>query len=341
MRTEGRTPQPPHALRDEARHWLVRLTAGDMSVQEQARFQRWLDASPSHKEAFAYEQATWRQVESLKHLMGPTTWAVPDPDDVSLAGEPGRRMRARRRVVFAGLALAASLLAALFAGDAWLALISDYRTASGEQIRVSLPDGSTAYLNTATAIGVDYTPRERRIELLNGEAYFVVARNAEAPFSVRSQGRLTRAVGTAFAVHDANGKVSVTVSEGKIEVVPAGAAAKGPGGRPQTPAVQVSADHQVIYARGGAIAPVRAVDAKAALAWRTGKIIMDELPFDDAIAELDRYFPGRIVVISTAALDIPVSGVFSARSLDSAIGTLAAMQGLRVRSVTPYLVILY
>lgn len=331
---------PPDDLRDEARMWLVRLSSGDMDPPEKARFERWLDTSAAHKDAFAYEQAAWRQAEFFRQQLGPETWAAEDkapPETDHIAASPPRAVFARKAAL-SGMALAAALLVAVFAGDVWLALVSDHRTASGEQMRISLPDGSTVYLNTDSAIDVDYTEPERRIVLLRGEAYFAVASNPKRPFVVQSHGRLTRAIGTAFAVRDNSGRVSVTVTEGRIEVVPD---TDGDRRDPSTKSVRASVDQQVVYRAGGEALPARQVDAKAVLAWRDGKIVFEDVPFGEVIAELDRYRPGRIIVAPTVSTERQVSGVFSPKSLDSAIGTLAAMQGVTMRTLTPYLTILH
>lgn len=331
----------PARLRDEARAWLVRLSAGDMEPQERARFERWLNTSPEHRNAFAHEQAMWRQADHFRELLGPSSWAAPD-NALAAAGEPEpasprQRPRLPSRLA-AGLALAACLVLAVFGGDIWLALTADFRTGPGEQRQVELPDGSVALLNTNSAIGMDFTANKRRIALLRGEAYFTVAKNPERPFTVLSRDRLTRAVGTAFAVRDDHGEVSVTVTEGRVAVM---REAERTARDAEPRQVALTADQQTVYRNGGRIAPVRRVDAHALLAWREGKIIVDDMPFEQAIAELDRYRPGRIVIASLASLDAPVSGVFSSGRLESAIGTLAATQGLRVRRITPWLTILH
>ncbi|MDA7948566.1 MAG: FecR domain-containing protein [Hyphomicrobiaceae bacterium] len=277
--------------------------------------------------------------------LGPMTWVdrsqeekVNDRLVAARAHGEWTERTTTRKAVFAGLALAASLVVAVFAGDIWLALLSDHRTASGEQARVMLPDGSTAWLNTDSAIGIDYSGKQRRIDLLRGEAYFAVSSNPHVPFVVSAGGHLTRAVGTAFAVRDKSSQVSVTVTEGRIEVLPEGSSSRE---KKAAGNVQAIADQQVIYRSDGSAMSVKAVDSNMILAWRNGKIVFDDVSFESAIAELDRYRPGRILIAPTVAANKLVSGVFSPASLDSAIGTLAAMQGLSVRNVTPYLTILH
>ena len=65
----------------------------------------------------------------------------------------------------------------------------------------TLEDGSVVEsLNRGAEIAVNFTPGERRVALLKGEANFEVAKNKERPFIVSAGGVDVRAVGTAFNV---------------------------------------------------------------------------------------------------------------------------------------------
>lgn len=330
----------PERIRDAARDWVVRLASGEMSPGEHDRFSEWLEADPAHHDAFTHERALWQNAEYMKDVFGPDTWNEPPAERRQNAG-PRTRHRARsskaplRMASLAGLALVAGLMLFVLAGEIALLLRADHLTASGEQTKITLADGSVAHLNTDTAIDVDYSQARRHITLLRGEAHFTVARNTARPFVVQSRDRNTRAVGTAFAVRDNDGEVSVTVTEGEIEVAARHQAGELP------PSIRLSADQQIVYRDGGKASGVRHVDTKSVLGWREGRIVIDELPFDRAIAELDRYRPGRILIASARKMTVPVSGIFSKDRLDSAVNVLAATQGLTVRRITPYLVVLH
>ncbi|MET0338417.1 MAG: FecR domain-containing protein, partial [Caulobacter sp.] len=56
-----------------------------------------------------------------------------------------------------------------------------YNTAVGEIRRVPLKDGSTAAINTQSAIAVDLGAHERRVKVERGEAWFQVAKNPQSP----------------------------------------------------------------------------------------------------------------------------------------------------------------
>jgi transmembrane sensor len=77
---------------------------------------------------------------------------------------------------------------------------ADHVTAAGETARVSLPDGSTAWLNTDSALRVAFDGARRLIRLLEGEALFEVAHDPARRFAVLAHDGLSTALGTRFAV---------------------------------------------------------------------------------------------------------------------------------------------
>lgn len=123
----------------------------------------------------------------------------------------------RRR--WPALALAACfLVAAAFIGT-WLYLApGTYTTGIGEQRAVILADGSVVELNARTRLRVHLSGTERRVELLEGQALFHVAKDAQRPFIVRSADMVVRAVGTQFDVYRKRAGTIVTVVEGRVVV---------------------------------------------------------------------------------------------------------------------------
>ncbi len=102
-----------------------------------------------------------------------------------------------------------------------------YATTADSYQRVTLADGSVAELNASSEIKVNYTPADRRVQLVRGEAHFTVAKNKERPFWVQAGTVKVRAVGTAFDVRITEREIDVLVTEGKVTLAknnPIGAA---------------------------------------------------------------------------------------------------------------------
>lgn len=303
-----------------ARGWVVRLSSGDMTDADMRRLKGWLAESGVHRTAFETERRFWHELVDLRDDFAPGRPAA----------APTGGWRAGWRVATIGGALAACV--ALFL--AWpaisVAFLADFRSPVGAQRSVSLPDGSVVHLNTDTAIDVDFAADERRIELLRGEALFEVEADPGRPFRVIANDGATRAVGTAFNVRIDDARTHVFVTEGQVVV--SSPAASGP-------TVDVRAGEETRYRRGVAPSPAAPFRPGRPLPWRRGKIVIEAMPLSAALAELDRYRHGRIVLLGGDAAR-PVSGVFDIGHIDEAVEALAATQDLQVYAVTPFLTLL-
>jgi transmembrane sensor len=209
---------PPDAsspLIDEALAWLVRIHSGHASDEERLACTAWRTQSSAHQLAYAEAEILWRDIGLLPN--GDCAGSA----DLTASMPHGTLPRARRRIKW-GLA-ACVLLAA-----GWLSwgivqerldlASADYRTAVGEQRHVKLEDGSRIYLNTDTAVAVAFTPQQRTIRLLTGEASFTVTPETVRPFTVQSGDVSTRALGTSFLVQRHQDAVTVTVTEHAVQV---------------------------------------------------------------------------------------------------------------------------
>jgi transmembrane sensor len=292
-----------------------------MSESDMARFKAWRAEHPSHREAFDAARKLWQRAAEVESV-----FAAPR--------QPPSR-RGARMIAAIGL-VAACLVLAVSYDDLKMAVLADYATATGARRTVRLTDGSVAYLNTDTAIAVDFSEGERRIDLLEGEAYFEVAHDAERPFRVRALHGATQAVGTAFAVRENGPRVIVSVSQGTVSVTSPERRAG-----PTTATILAHAGEQVAYREGEAPRAMGSIAVADTAPWRDGRIVIDGLPFAQAIAELNRYRRGRIVLLGDATRYRPVSGVFSLNGLDEALDGLAATQGLTVTRLTDYLLVLH
>lgn len=302
----------------EARDWVVRLSSGAMTLDEHRLFERWLAASAVNRAAFEQEQAFWQDLKVLK-------------DD--FAATPSRqRLTGALRHGRAALA-ATSLVAVCVVAVLWFftgipsRLMADHATRIGEQATVLLPDGSTAFLNSDTAIDVRYREGLRLVLLKRGEAVFAVRHDPQSTFRVAASGGNTDATGTAFATRLNGDEVTVTVAEGSVRVFgPAAPDAKRETGE----GIAVGADQQTSYMTGATPGPPHPVKAADALAWRGGSIVLEGRPFAQAMAEIGRYIPERLVLDQAAQQARPVSGMFSIRYPYRAIDALAATQGFAV-----------
>jgi transmembrane sensor len=313
-----------------ARDWIVRLATGDVTEAEMRRLKSWLAESPDHQAVFARERAFWQRLGRLEPVADPESWSETrrEADDVARRG----RRRARPAIIVGGL-IAACLALFVVYGDIRIAILADYQTAAGARQSITLPDGSIAHLNTDTAIAVTYAADERRIDLLRGEAFFEVMPDPAKPFRVIAVDGVVQAVGTAFVVRTWADRATVAVTDGTV-LVTSPAPPSDPGASAEVRQGQTTRYHQGLPPEAAG-----SIDVAAAALWRRGEILIDDLPLDEAVAELDRYRPGRILLLGDALSYAAVSGAFDIDRIDDAVAGLAATHGLGITEVTPYLLI--
>ncbi len=194
-----------------AAEWLVRRDRG-FTASEQDEFFQWLAEDPRHGEWLAIHDQTWRDFNLLAEWR-PEHSSEPNPDLLA-------RRRASYRWLWPAAAAAAGVALLLTVWRPWMKPALDgaaLTAAFAIQHRV-LADGSEVELNRGAAIEVEFTPAERRVRLVRGEAHFAVAKNPLRPFIVRANGVDVRAVGTAFDVRLDPESVEVLVTEGHVQV---------------------------------------------------------------------------------------------------------------------------
>jgi transmembrane sensor len=156
-------------------------------------------------------------------------------------------------------------------------------------------DGSIITLNTATRVAIAFSPRRRDVQLIEGEAFFDVAKNPSRPFIVEAGGTRVRAVGTSFVVRRLKDQpLQVVVREGVVEVtldLPEGAPVKLAANMTATAfaATPFNAP-QVVTAEASS------AEVDRRLAWREGRLEFEGETLQRAADEFARYSDIRIVI---------------------------------------------
>lgn len=304
-------------LNEEARDWLVRLSSGKIEERDLADFKAWIDCSVTHRRAFEYERQFW---QSLGGLSGAS---IPTKRKSLLVG----------RRSFLGGAAATALVTIAYPRISLL-FKADFRTAPGEQKLVQLPDGSTALLNTDTAISLSFTAALRSVRLLQGEAQFNATPEGQRAFKVVSQSGYSQTDDASFAVMAVDDVTTVTVLGGAVQVVaPADAVARN--GH-----IEIQLNQQTSYSGNSSpSAPIK-VDPETELAWRRGRLIFTGRPFGRAVRDVARYLPEKVILANMEHDSVPVSAAFSTHDALSALQALATTQGLSVHRVPGIAVII-
>lgn len=310
------------AVDREAQGWVLRFAAGKANGADLEAFKRWAADDPVRTDAFDRACRLW-------DMVGPAAAGSVWRGQTRVAPRP---LMARR--AFIGGALAASTAAA--AGLAfrpplglWPSvseLAADYRTAVGEQRNIALPGGASIDLNTRTSIALRTAEGgTERIELLSGEAA-ITARDLHR---VEVFAGDTRAVaeGATFNIRLAGGTVCTTCITGEMDVAS--------GAR----TVRLGAQQQVIYAAGN-LGAVTAIDPALVTAWQAGVLVFHAMPLSEAVDEINRYRPGRIIVTNATLGRRLFNARFLIANVDGVVGQIQQVFGAAVTHLPGGIVLL-
>ncbi|WP_296259348.1 MULTISPECIES: FecR family protein [unclassified Pseudomonas] len=299
---------------DQALNWLIELEHAD--AQQRARFQNWLAADPAHGRAFTKAQTLWN---SQTVLEAAATVVTPK--------QPSALKRWRPH--WAPLATAAVLLLGLFSfSDLSLRLKADHMTVAGERQRLQLGDGSKVLLNTRSAFSSDLDDRHRLARLYEGEAFFEVPTAKGLPLEVEAGPVRMSASSTSFAVRYLDGVAQIQVERGAVNV-------QATQGNSQ---LNLGAGDSLRVGPEG-FGPRENIDKRKDLAWVQGRLVFDNCPLKDVLAELRRYYPGWIVNANTRLDQVAVTGNYRLDNPLDVVRSLAQITSAHLHEL-PALVIL-
>ncbi len=305
-------------VRDSAIDWMVRAQSGLMSAAEHQALQQWRQASAEHEYA-------WQRVSSLPLLLQPGANLLADATARRALESAGADPQRRRQVLKCLLALG------LLGGVSWQGVdstllrsaLATYRTSIGERRRWALADGGSLWLNTASAVNLELTQQQGRVQLIEGE--MALDARAESPaVQLLTPDAVLYSRGAHLLVrHDRQG-TQVRVLRGLVQI----------SARRHWLPVPLEAGWQTRVDSQGVRAPSR-VDLFMAQAWLRGILPAERMRLDTLLAELSRYRPG-LLRCSEEVAALRVTGSFQLDDTDAALALVANTLPVRIERRTRY-----
>jgi len=244
--------------------------------------------------------------------------------------ERSRERTASLRVVM--VASAGAIAACLLAYAAFMMLPPGISSPAAQVIvtppngtrTIALSDNSRLILDSSSRVRLAFTDRVRDIELLEGQAHFEVAHEANRPFRVRTRAAEIVAVGTTFDVAALAAQTTVTLIEGRVNVRAISAAPEA-----QQRVQSLSPGQQLGISADGRLLGTREVKVESVTAWQRGTIVIDDLPVAEAVSMLNRYSSQHIVVLDESVRARKISGMFRSGDVETEAIVLKTYFGLK------------
>lgn len=165
--------------------------------------------------------------------------------------------------------------------------LTEYATINtpvGGEYKLTLPDGTKAWLNAASSLTypVRFTGKDRTVEIA-GEVFLEVTTDKQKPFVVQTGRQRIEVLGTEFNVRNYSDKIITTLVRGRIAL-----SETGNGDR----VILAPGDQAVLSNSGIQVAKVNPSDFTA---WKDGIILNIDATLKETCAELERWYGVKFI----------------------------------------------
>ena len=357
----------------QAGEWLLDMKCSAVSPEALDEFNTWMSDDDTHSDKMDLVESVWNALDVLEDDPM-TVKTVQESIEKEQSGSKRRWLDRLHLNLPKFRYAAAAAVTVLVMGALWLArsgapLPVDHQTGISEQRMIYLADGSTAHLDTQTAISIWYDENLRRVELREGQALFSVAHETERPFVVTVGDAAVRALGTEFNVRKkGSGRIAVSVASGRVQVgrkaeilrmdrredMPAsvpGTVEKTESARsiadflpaepPRLAMEVVESGQQVVFDASQTTHHVKAVEVHRVSAWQEGRLDFQDASLTEVIDELNRYLETPMVIGDPALADVTISLFFKIKDRKDFLNTLEKVIPIASRTTADGRIIIY
>ena len=319
---------PEQLLLEQAAHWFITLQEQPDCAKQQQEFKHWL-IDVDNKNA-------WQHICQVEKFFSPINQQIPNSlaTQTLLTSSSDVHRNISRRGAIKGLFSLA--IASVFTWQAypwankhWQYARADYSTRYGEMNNFYLADGSQLWLNTNSAVNVNFSKTVRELTLLQGEIAITTgnttANSADTASHAKDNRRflvhtslaqqpvIIEALGTEFTVQKTAEKITVNVQSGQVALT---------SGKQR---YLINQGQQLVYGAQGthqAIGKLSAINISVN-DWQQGKFTAYNLPLSELCQELARYTPALISVTDDIG-KLKVVGTFPVFDTQESMKLLAA-----------------
>ena len=306
---------------------LFRYCEGKLSGDERKHVEEWISASKENEElAKTVHELYWAA----------DTLSVMDKVDAgkALKKANGKLVRRKFKTVFLWtervaaimfIPLLSAYLLQIKNADTVEARMMEIRTNPGMTTDFVLPDGTNVSLNSGSVLRYPefFSKDKREVELI-GEAFFDVTKDPNKRFVVKTSGdERVEVLGTSFNMEAFPGDsiLSTTLLEGKVRFVS------------DAGSVQMNSGEKLVYNNKTSKAKLTKTNGEAETAWKYGKIIFDNTPFNEVLRMLSKRFNVDFVVKNEKYRKDSFTGTFSTQRLEQVLDVFSISSKIKWRYI--------
>jgi transmembrane sensor len=296
---------------------IQRVLQGTATDADRESLTEWRRSAPENERRFNEIRRLWELTDRTAARRRP-----PPPSAAAIIARAQAPESPARRHGLRWAALAAAAALVLAGGLWWLRVGSsvppgEVHAAGDAPLTVTLADGSFAQLSAGSRLEYRAGDSARTVRL-TGTAFFAVAHQGGAPFTVESGEARTRVLGTRFEVRQRHDAVRVVVVQGAVSLA--------------TTAGAVRLERGEVGQASGATLPTRRAVADA-LAEIDGSppLLYQRTPLAQVVAELARRFGRPIAIADSALAARPVTARFEHERFDDAMTAVCLIVRARCR----------
>lgn len=278
------------------RDLLYRFFEGHASVEEMKSIKEWAEASDENSKLLRRERKLFDAIILSGRL------------EQHAAGQGKKRKYIFRELlkIASVVAITVGITAAVFSigkdRDRDEVAMQTITVPAGQRVNLDLPDGTNVWLNAGTRMKYPVSfMKEKREVILDGEAYFDVARNEKCPFIVRTHAMDVEVLGTKFNVeaYSKHQRFETSLMQGKVRV-------KQPGH--EETEVNLLPHCKTTLVDGRLV--VSRIDNYNVYRWKEGLYCFKNKPFAQIMEDLERYYDLKIKLHKKSIEGVMLTGKF-------------------------------
>lgn len=196
-------------------------------------------------------------------------------------------------------------------------------TNNGERKVITIQDGTRLTLNAGSTLYVynDFSTT-RRVDLVDGEVFFEVTKDPQRPFVIKSNEMTISVLGTSFNVsaYKELHTTSVGVVTGKVKVA-----------RDTATLDILLKGQELIYDKKLQTHTTIVMD-ESLLAWKEGRLILNDLPFNEMSLLMEKNFNVKILTEDPQIKSTKyTTSLFTSMTAKEAVEVLASIHNLKIK----------